>query len=179
MVHQAMADAGAAGDTIVIGDTASTWAWRRCRCHGHRRGWGYHEAHEMLTRGPSRSRTAARRPRHPDWPQERFMADEDSGERRFHLFMRALFGLATFFLGFAIIYTDLLREGGWPTSAPSWSLRNDRRCLRAEASQEDVGAAGPRARMKRFWKRGGRRTGWRLGRGAGWQAAADARRGAC
>ena len=25
-----------------------------------------------------------------------------------------LLGLATFFLGIAIIYTDLLREGGWP-----------------------------------------------------------------
>ena len=25
-----------------------------------------------------------------------------------------LFGVATFFLGLAIIYTDLLREGGWP-----------------------------------------------------------------
>ena len=32
-----------------------------------------------------------------------------SGLRR-----RALFGVATFFLGIAIIYTDLLREGGWP-----------------------------------------------------------------
>ena len=26
-----------------------------------------------------------------------------------------LFGLATFFLGLAIVYSDLLREGGWPT----------------------------------------------------------------
>ena len=25
------------------------------------------------------------------------------------------FGLATFLLGIAVIYTDLLRDGGWPT----------------------------------------------------------------
>ena len=43
------------------------------------------------------------------------MADEDLWRRRFHLFMLVrLIGLATFFLGIAIIYTDLLREGGWP-----------------------------------------------------------------
>ncbi|MCH8617306.1 hypothetical protein LZ016_14505 [Sphingomonas sp. SM33] len=43
------------------------------------------------------------------------MADEDLWRRRFHLFMLVrLVGLATFFLGVAIIYTDLLREGGWP-----------------------------------------------------------------
>jgi hypothetical protein len=44
------------------------------------------------------------------------MADEDLWRRRFHLYMGVrLLGLATFFLGIAIIYTDLLREGGWPT----------------------------------------------------------------
>ena len=43
------------------------------------------------------------------------VADEDLWRRRFHLFMLVrLVGLATFFLGVAIIYTDLLREGGWP-----------------------------------------------------------------
>ena len=43
------------------------------------------------------------------------MADEDLWRRRFHAFMAVrLFGLATFLLGIAIIYTDLLREGGWP-----------------------------------------------------------------
>jgi hypothetical protein len=43
------------------------------------------------------------------------MADEDLWRRRFHVFMLVrLFGLASFFLGIAIIYTDLLREGGWP-----------------------------------------------------------------
>jgi hypothetical protein len=43
------------------------------------------------------------------------MADEDLWRRRFHLFMLVrLVGLATFLLGIAIIYTDLLREGGWP-----------------------------------------------------------------
>lgn len=44
------------------------------------------------------------------------MADEDLWRRRFYAFMGVrLVGLATFFLGIAIIYTDLLREGGWPT----------------------------------------------------------------
>jgi hypothetical protein len=44
------------------------------------------------------------------------MPDEEIWKRRFHAFLGVrLFGLATFFLGIAIIYTDLLREGGWPT----------------------------------------------------------------
>ena len=43
------------------------------------------------------------------------MADEATWKRRFYLFMAArLFGLATFFAGLAIMFTDLLREGGWP-----------------------------------------------------------------
>jgi hypothetical protein len=43
------------------------------------------------------------------------MADEDLWRRRFFVFMLTrLFGVTTFFLGIAIIYTDLLREGGWP-----------------------------------------------------------------
>ena len=43
------------------------------------------------------------------------MADEDLWRRRFHAFIAVrLFGLLTFFAGVAIIYTDLLREGGWP-----------------------------------------------------------------
>ena len=43
------------------------------------------------------------------------MADEELWKRRFYIFMLVrLFGLATFFLGLAIIYSDLLREGGWP-----------------------------------------------------------------
>lgn len=44
------------------------------------------------------------------------MADEGTWQRRFRTFILVrLFGLATFFLGIAVIYTDLLREGGWPT----------------------------------------------------------------
>lgn len=44
------------------------------------------------------------------------MADDAVWKKRFHLFLLVrLFGLATFFLGLAIIYTDLLRVGGWPT----------------------------------------------------------------
>jgi hypothetical protein len=43
------------------------------------------------------------------------MADDDLWKRRFFMFLLVrLFGLATFFLGIAIIYSDLLREGGWP-----------------------------------------------------------------
>lgn len=43
------------------------------------------------------------------------MADEDLWRRRFQAFIAVrAFGLATFLLGIAVIYTDLLREGGWP-----------------------------------------------------------------
>lgn len=43
------------------------------------------------------------------------MADEDIWKRRFKFFMLVrLIGLATFMLGVAIMYTNLLREGGWP-----------------------------------------------------------------
>ena len=43
------------------------------------------------------------------------MADEDVWRKRFQVFMAVrLFGLATFFAGIAIAYTDLVREGGWP-----------------------------------------------------------------
>lgn len=44
------------------------------------------------------------------------MADEDVWRRRFQLFMGVrLIGVLTFFLGLAIVYTDLLRDGGWPS----------------------------------------------------------------
>lgn len=43
------------------------------------------------------------------------MDDEAKWKRRFGLFMAArLFGLLVFFAGFAILFTDVLREGGWP-----------------------------------------------------------------
>ncbi|MGI8706323.1 MAG: hypothetical protein ACR2JJ_11130 [Sphingomicrobium sp.] len=43
------------------------------------------------------------------------MDDEAKWKRRFTLFMGArLFGLAVFLGGMAIMFTDLLREGGWP-----------------------------------------------------------------
>lgn len=43
------------------------------------------------------------------------MDNEAKWKRRFQLFMAIrLFGLATVFAGIAIIFTDLLREGGWP-----------------------------------------------------------------
>ncbi len=43
------------------------------------------------------------------------MVDESVWKKRFGLFMAArLFGLLTFLAGIAIIYSDLLRPGGWP-----------------------------------------------------------------
>ena len=40
---------------------------------------------------------------------------DDIWRKRFQLFMLVrLFGVATFLLGIAIAYTDLLRPGGWP-----------------------------------------------------------------
>ena len=43
------------------------------------------------------------------------MADEAVWKKRFLIFSLArLFGLAMVFLGIAIAYTDLLRDGGWP-----------------------------------------------------------------
>ena len=43
------------------------------------------------------------------------MHDESVWKRRFLLLTLArLFGLIVFFLGVAIAYSDLLREGGWP-----------------------------------------------------------------
>ena len=43
------------------------------------------------------------------------MADEELWRRRFQMFLLVrLVGLATFMLGIAIGYTDLVREGGWP-----------------------------------------------------------------
>ena len=43
------------------------------------------------------------------------MVDEQTAKRRFLIYMAARgAGLAIFFLGIAIAYTDLVREGGWP-----------------------------------------------------------------
>jgi hypothetical protein len=43
------------------------------------------------------------------------MADEDLWRRRFQIFILVrLFGLAVVLTGIFVIYTDLLREGGWP-----------------------------------------------------------------
>ena len=43
------------------------------------------------------------------------MADEDIWRRRFQAFVLVrLFGLAIFIAGVAVMYTDLLRPGGWP-----------------------------------------------------------------
>ena len=43
------------------------------------------------------------------------MADEDLWRRRFYAYTAVrLAGLAIFFLGIAIAYSNLAREGGWP-----------------------------------------------------------------
>jgi hypothetical protein len=42
-------------------------------------------------------------------------SNDDLWRKRFQIFMLVrLFGLATFLLGIAIAYSDLLRPGGWP-----------------------------------------------------------------
>ena len=58
-----------------------------------------------------------------------------------------LFGVATFFLGIAIIYTDLLREGGWPAVGAIVAIIGAIDAVFApQAAQEAVGAAGPAER---------------------------------
>lgn len=43
------------------------------------------------------------------------MTDEDVWRKRLAIYSLVRFGgLAIFFLGLAIIYTNLLRQGGWP-----------------------------------------------------------------
>ena len=43
------------------------------------------------------------------------MADDALWRRRFHIFMAVrVAGLAIFFLGIAIAFGDLVRDGGWP-----------------------------------------------------------------
>ena len=43
------------------------------------------------------------------------MADKDPWKQRFYAYTAVrLGGLAIFFLGIAIAYSDLVREGGWP-----------------------------------------------------------------
>ena len=43
------------------------------------------------------------------------MADEGVWKRRFYAYSAVrLAGLVIFFLGIAIAYSDLIREGGWP-----------------------------------------------------------------
>jgi hypothetical protein len=43
------------------------------------------------------------------------MADEQTWRRRFLIYsVVRIGGLAIFFLGLAIAYSDLVREGGWP-----------------------------------------------------------------
>ena len=43
------------------------------------------------------------------------MADDDVWKRRFAVFaLLRLTGLAIFFLGVAIAFSDLVKEGGWP-----------------------------------------------------------------
>ena len=43
------------------------------------------------------------------------MTDEELWRKRFQVFaLVRLFGVATFLLGVAIAYSDMLRPGGWP-----------------------------------------------------------------
>ena len=81
------------------------------------------------------------------------MADEATWKRRFYLYMGArLFGLLTFFAGLAIVFTDLLREGGWPRRRGHHHGAGPGRCdRRPKADQEAVGK-GRLSFVKRFWK---------------------------
>ena len=64
-------------------------------------------------------------------------------------------GLAIFFLGIAIMYTNLLRPGGWPqVGAIIAILGVIDAFLRRACSKKAWDRAGPRQAMKRFWKDG-------------------------
>ena len=81
------------------------------------------------------------------------MADDAIWKRRFHLFtLVRLGGLAPFFLGVAIAYTDLLRARRLAAvGAIVAILGMIDAVVRAAAAQAAMGARGP-PRMKRFWK---------------------------
>ena len=51
------------------------------------------------------------------------MADEELWRRRFLVFMLVrLFGVATFLVGIAIAYSDLVRVGGWPALGAMFAI---------------------------------------------------------
>ena len=118
MVEQAIADAGAAPETtIVVGDTSFDMAMaasgRRERPIGA--GWGYHDADELIEAGAVAVAEQPLDVLDPDSGACR-MDDDDEGAQPASAPTRwsALGGLAIFFLGIAIIYTNLVRPGGWP-----------------------------------------------------------------
>ena len=79
-------------------------------------------------------------------------SSDDIWRKRFQLFMLVrLFGVATFLLGIAIAYTDLLRLGGWPlvggliTIAGAIDAVFAPRLLRKHWQREDAAAGRPEA----------------------------------
>ena len=144
--EQAIADAGASPQTsFVVGDTSFDMAMAvNAGALGDRRRLGL-----------SRRRGAARRRRSQPWPTQPLeVLEVDSGACRWtmirarrrllaYTLVRAA-GLAIFFFGIAVIYTDLVRTGGWPQlGAVIAIMRRDRCTVRAHAAQEIVGPPGP------------------------------------
>ena len=77
-------------------------------------------------------------------------SSDDIWRKRFQLFMLVrLFGVATFLLGIAIAYTDLLRLGGWPlvggliTIAGAIDAVFAPRLLKKLWQQQDIAAGRP------------------------------------
>ena len=77
-------------------------------------------------------------------------SSDDIWRKRFQLFMLVrLLGVATFLLGIAIAYTDLLRPGGWPlvgglvTIAGAIDAVFAPRLLRKYWQREDAAAGRP------------------------------------
>ena len=100
---------------MVIGDTVFDMGMARAAgATGIGAGWGYHDAAELLAGG---ALAVAEQPVE-SWPSSADGSDDrwmtkplETAVPDFHLVR--LVGLATF-LGVAIAFSDLLRDGGWP-----------------------------------------------------------------
>ena len=114
MVEQAIADAGARPETsFVVGDTSYDMAMAAAAGAAPiGAAWGYHDAEELIEAGAV---AVAERPIEVLELVRSHVHDDATARRRLLLYslVRAG-GLAIFFLGIAIIYTNLVRPGCWP-----------------------------------------------------------------
>ena len=96
-----------------------------------------------------------------------------SRKRRLLLYLRCgSAGLAIFFLGMAIIYTGLVRPGGWPQLGAIVAIMGVLDAIvRAAAAQEAWEERDRQAAVKRFWKDGRRSSR----EGDGWTIKLDGR----